>query len=219
MTSQSNIERFEETVGKQISEFPTARLLRRVEQGDVRIEHYHAILTTIFHQTYNGPYTFAKAAVNCSWRHEAAKEYLLHHADEEKTHWRWVLDDLRSTGYAGPSVRESPPHPSCVAYVGLNFFIAEVAPYARLAIAAVLEGIGATHGGAYGRKFLSALGLGKQHASFFLSHAETDKQHIIDLQRVIGSLDLSDEEWMWMIRAAESAGLFYRGMYDHEGFR
>jgi hypothetical protein len=39
-------------------------------------------------------HTFARAAVNCDWRHELAKEYLLRHAEEERTHWRWVLDDL-----------------------------------------------------------------------------------------------------------------------------
>lgn len=209
---------FDDVVASQIARFPGSRLLRHVEQGTVTMNHYHAILSTLFHQTYSGPYTFARAAVNCEWRHEAAKEYLLQHAEEERTHWRWVLDDLRNTGYAGPSLRNLPPHPSCQAYIGLNYYIAEHVPVARLAIAAVLEGIGATHGGTYGRKLLQDLKINTSQASFFLSHGETDKIHTVELREVIGKLDLSSDEWIWMSYAAETAGLFYRGMYDHDGF-
>ena len=218
MPSHDPLTSFDAVVAAQIARFPESRLIRRVEQGTVTLQHYHAILSTLFHQTYSGPYTFARAAVNCDWRHEAAKDYLLHHAEEERSHWRWVLDDLRHTDYEGPNLRELPPHPSCQAYIGLNYYIAEHVPVARLAIAAVLEGIGAAHGGVYGRKLLQALQLKSTQATFFLSHAETDKQHTEDLHSVIRQLALSAEEWRWMNHAAETGGLFYRGMYDHEAF-
>ena len=209
---------FERTVAAAIEEFPRGRLLQRADSGNVEMKHYHAILSTLFHQTYSGPYTFAKAAANCSWRQETAKEYLLRHAEEERTHWRWILDDLQATGYAGPDLRKEPPHYSAQAYVGLNYYIAEHVPVARLATAAVLEGIGATHGGIYGKKVLMALNLQKSQASFFLSHAETDLVHIAELNDVIAASDLTADEWRWMTHAAEMAGRFYRGMYDHEGF-
>jgi len=93
-TSISPTKRFETSVVAAIEAFPSARLLQLVNAGRADMRHYHAILSTLFHQTYSGPYTFARAAVNCDWRHELAKEYLLRHAEEERTHWRWVLDDL-----------------------------------------------------------------------------------------------------------------------------
>ena len=217
--SQSDLEtRFEDIVLAQIARFPDSRFMRRVETGTVELRHYHALLTTLFHQTYSGPYTFARAAVNCDWRHETAKEYLIQHAEEERTHWRWVLDDLASTGYTGVNPRAVPPHPSCQAYIGLNYYIAEHVPVARLAIAAVLEGIGAAHGATCGGKLLKALQLRKSQASFFTSHGETDKAHSVDLRQVITRCDLTDDEWMWMSHAAETAGLFYHGMYDHEDY-
>jgi hypothetical protein len=148
---------FEATVAAAIEAFPTARLMQRVKVGQVDMHHYHAILSTLFHQTYNGPYTFAQAAVNCDWRHEVAKEYLLRHAEEERTHWRWILDDLKSTGFAGPDPRREPPHYTAQAYIGLLYYIAERVPIARLAIASVLEGIGAALGGKYGRILLQTL--------------------------------------------------------------
>ena len=206
------------TIASRIDGFTEARLVRHVEAGTVTMAHYHALLVTVFHQTYSGPYTFARAGVNCEWRHEEAKEYLIRHAEEERTHWRWVLDDLASTGYAGPSPRTTPPHPSCQAYIGLNYYIAEHVPVARLAIAAVLEGIGAAHGGAYGGKLLQLLQLSQSQASFFLSHGITDKAHSLELREVIARCSLSSEEWMWMNYAADTAGLFYRAMYDHEAY-
>ena len=59
-------QRFSQIVEEAIEAFPRNRLCRRVDDGSLEMKHYHAILTTIFHQTYSGPYTFARAAVNCS---------------------------------------------------------------------------------------------------------------------------------------------------------
>jgi heme oxygenase len=209
---------FQRTVETAIKAFATSRLLQRANAGQVEMHHYHSILCTLFHQTYSGPYTFARAAVNCNWRHEAAKEYLLRHAEEERAHWRWILDDLKATGYEGPALRNEPPHYSTQAYVGLNYYIAEQFPVARLATAAVLEGIGAALGGQYGSILLQALKLQRSQASFFLSHAETDLVHTAELSEVIAKSCLTAEEWRWMNHAAGMAGMFYRAMYDHEAF-
>lgn len=211
-------QRFFQVVEGAIEAFPHNRLCQRVDAGSLEMKHYHAILTTIFHQTYSSPYTFARAAVNCSWRHEAAKDYLLRHADEERTHWRWVLNDLSATGYQGPSPRKGFPHSACQAYIGLNYFIAEQMPVARLAIAAVLEGIGGRYGGAYARRLVTQLGLDSQQTQFFSGHSETDKVHSDEIHKVIDQCELTPEEWGWMAHAAQTAGQFYRAMYDHEAF-
>ena len=209
---------FDGAVKAQIAAFPSARLIRRVEAGSVTMAHYHAILRTLFHQSYHGPYNMALAAVRCAWRHEAAKEFLLKHAEEESAHWRWVIDDLRATGYVGPSPRDELPHPTCEAYVSFAERVSEQAPYARLATNSVLEGIAAVCGGPYGKKLVTQLGLGKDQVTFFLNHAETDKEHVPEIEATIRACRYSDEEWRWMIHAANVAGQFYREMYDHEAF-
>lgn len=210
--------RFVKVVEETIETFPHNRLCQRIDNGSLEMKHYHAILTTIFHQTYSGPYTFARAAVNCSWRHEAAKDYLLRHAEEERTHWRWVLNDLSATGYQGPSPRMGFPHLTCQAYIGLNYYVAEQMPIARLAIAAVLEGIGGRYGGAYARRLVTQLGLNSQQTQFFSGHSETDIVHTAEIHTVIEQCELTPEEWGWMAHAAQTAGQFYRAMYDHEAF-
>jgi hypothetical protein len=101
---------FQDSVAKQIASFEGAELVERVARSDLSLGHYYSILTTLFHQTRSSPYTFAETAANCDWIHEEAKEFLLQHADEEKTHWRWILNDLKNTGFAGnrPAVGLSP---------------------------------------------------------------------------------------------------------------
>lgn len=211
-------EQFEAAVPRQIEAFEGAAMIQRVARGDVRLEHYHALLVTLFHQTRSSPYTFARAAVHCGWGHAAAKEYLLSHAEEERTHWRWILDDLRNTGYDGVDPQTIFPHPTCEAYISFNERIAECAPVARLATACVLEGIGAAFGERYGRKLLQTLGLTAKHASFFLSHGETDKVHANEVAGIIGQCRLSDTDWGWMTHAATMAGQLYKAMYSHEAF-
>lgn len=209
---------FRDTVGDHVAAFKAAGLVKRVERDDVSLTHYHAILTTLFHQTRSSPFTFAEAAANCDWRHEAAKEYLLQHAEEERTHWRWVLNDLRNSGYDGPDPRSLFPHPTCEAYISFNERVAKRMPVARLAIACVLEGIGAAFGEQYGRRLLQSLKLRPDQGSFFLSHGETDKQHIEEVWEVIARCDLRPEEWSWMNHAAAVAGHLYCAMYSHEAF-
>jgi len=215
----SGPEAFQQVLDTQIANFGSARVFGLLRSGRLQLSHYHSLLLTLFHQTQSSPYTFATAAANCTWTHETIKEYLLCHAEEERTHWRWVIDDLRTSGYAGPDPRSCFPHPSCEAYISFNERIAHRQPVARLAIASVLEGIGAHFGATYGHELLKALRLPREHATFFLSHGETDKRHANELRAVIAQAQLNSGEWAWMTHCAAVAGSLYRNMYDHEAFQ
>lgn len=209
---------FQETVEHQVAAFETATLVKRVAAGRASLRDYHTILTTILHQTRNGPYTFALAAAHCPWKHAEAKEYLLRHALEEHTHWKWVIDDLQSTGFMGADPACALAHSAAEAYVSYNEHLATRMPVARLATASVLEGIGARFGGKYGGMFLTQIGIKPNQATFFLSHGETDKAHIEDLAAVIARLELDDDGWRGMSQAAAVGGALYRAMYSHEGY-
>lgn len=218
VNGEANSRTFFDCVASRINSFETARIFTLLKEGQLNIGHYHSLLCTLFHQSHSTPYTFAKAAANCSWRHEQIKEYLLKHAEEERTHWRWILADLKSTEYQGADPRSTFPHPTCEAYISFNERIADHMPIARLAIAIVLEGIGEKFGEAYGRQLLRALNIGPEQATFFLRHGETDKVHAQELRELITGADLTSDEWNWMVHAADIAGRFYRAMYDHEAF-
>jgi hypothetical protein len=100
----------------------------------------------------------------------------------------------------------------------LNYHVADFEPLARLATAAVLEGIGPRYSAELGAKLLGALKIGPEAASFFISHGETDKRHWQELLGVIERLDLSGDQWRKMCAAAQTAGRLYAAMYDHDGY-
>ena len=96
----SQLQQLRDTIDLAIGQFPQNIVCRKVDTGDFELTDYQKLLRMIFHQVREGPFTFALAGVNCGPHLRSAKEYLLHHAEEEKLHWRWVVNDLKETGYA-----------------------------------------------------------------------------------------------------------------------
>ena len=215
----SDRETFRKAVAEGVSGFPDNAICRALDDGTIEMADYHRLLSTLFQQTYEGPGTFALAGFSCPHRFERARQFLVHHAEEEQDHWRWVVNDLKRTGYAGPDPRETYPCPDTQAYVAFNVYTATRHPVARLAIAAVLEGIGGRWGTPYGRKLIEQLGLARTQASFILSHGELDKGHVEEVFEVIDTCELTTDEWGWMAHAARTAGVLYRRMYDAAGRR
>ncbi|MBS0367469.1 MAG: iron-containing redox enzyme family protein [Proteobacteria bacterium] len=209
-----NLQEFESKVTALVEQFPTNRLMTILDQGAFTMSSYHALLLTLFHQVQNGPGTFALAGAMLPPHLWEARHYLLHHADEEKTHWQWILNDLEATGYAGSDPRETAPRPACAAYIAYNYYIALRNPIARLAIASVLEGFGARYGKLYATKLAKALSLRHDQLQFFFGHGDTDVGHTQEIFEVLGKSNLSEVDWCTMIDVAGTASALYRAMYD-----
>lgn len=207
-------ETFLEVMEAAVAAFPDNRLCRKLDAGALTLADYQSLLRMLFHQTFEGPSTFALAAAHCAPRHQQARDYLIAHAEEEKSHWQWVINDLRATGDHGPDPRTQFAEPACAAYVAFNVYTAIRQPLARLGIAAVLEGIGAVHGTNYGQRLVTSLRLDRAHASFFLSHGALDIGHVQDVMAVIEASEPTAAEWAWLAHAARVGGLMYRRMYD-----
>ncbi len=205
---------FQQAVAEAVASFPANAMCRRLDAGDFAMQDYRRLLRTLFHQTFEGPATFALAGFHCPLRHEAARAYLMKHAEEEKHHYEWLISDLRNVGDDGPDPRSTFPGPATAAYVAFNVYCALREPVARLAIAAVLEGIGGRHGTTYGRRLATTLGLTRAQASFFLSHGELDVGHVEEVLATIDACDLGPRDWAFMAHAARTAGALYNGMYD-----
>ena len=212
-----NRKTFRDAVAHAVGAFPDNATCRRLDAGELQVADYHRLLLTLFQQTFEGPGTFALAGFHCDTRFERARQYLVHHAEEEHEHWRWVIDDLRSSGYTGPDPRETWPCPETQAYVAFNVYTATRHPLARLGIAAVLEGIGGRWGTPYGRKLVEQLDLKPTQCTFFLAHGELDRGHVEEVFEVIDSCDLDERAWGWLTHAARTAGVLYRAMYDVAG--
>jgi heme oxygenase len=175
---------------------------------------YHAVLCTLFHQVSSGSGSFALAASQLDLHYWDAKDYLLHHAEEEKTHWQWILNDLRETGFAAPTPDQELPSAACEAYIAYNYYVAQRRPLGRLAIAAVLEGIGATYSKAYAMKVTRLLNLRPAQLQFFLGHGDTDVGHVKDIFDVLRRTPLSEKEWDVMTHTANTGFVLYQAMYE-----
>ena len=205
---------FLDVVQRQVALFSAAPPLQKLKKGDFALADYHRALLTIFHQVYESASTFSLAAAFMESCRCEAKAYLMQHAEEEKLHWRWIISDLRNTGYDGPDPRTLPPASSAAAYIGYNYYIALKFPLGRLAIAATLESIGANFGGPYSARIMDALKLGADQVVFFRGHGDTDIGHTREIVDVLANAGLTSDEWSSMASIAETAGALYCSMYE-----
>jgi ferritin len=207
------VERFSATVKNQAALFADAPICKRLQTEGVCINDYHTVLKRIFHQVQESASTFSLAAANCDNRHFEVKSYLMKHAEEEKLHWEWILNDLRTTGYEGKDPREDFADPTAQAYIAYNYYMAVKRPIGRLAIAAVLENIGATHGKNFATILCQQLHLRPDQAQFFFGHGDTDVGHTQEILDVLSRANLDEKEWQLVCNIGETAGVLYRQLY------
>lgn len=86
-------------------------------------------------------------------------------------------------------------------------------PIGRLAIAAVLENIGATHAKNFAIILCKQLRLRSDQAQFFFGHGDTDVGHTKEILDVLGRANLDEKEWQLMCNIGETAGALYRQLY------
>src|SRR5688572_5724464 len=102
-TQTSSLKAYIDTSERNIQTFVQDNIIvEKLKNGTLAMADYHNLLVVLFHQVYFSSTSFALAGSMCSTIDIAARDYLFHHAEEEKSHWNWILDDLKSTGYNGP---------------------------------------------------------------------------------------------------------------------
>ncbi len=207
---------FESVVAAQVEAFAQTPAYRKLRNQTLTLQDYHDVLLAILPQTLDGPVTFALAAGFVPPAYPDVRSYLLHHAEEEKLHWQWVIEDLAHTGYRGPDPLTSFPTVSAAAYVAYNYSVAMRFPVGRLAIAATLESIGARYGGDSARRLMTQLNLQPHQVRFFEGHGDTDIGHTQDILDVLQTCSLSPDDWHRMCHIAEVAGHLYRQMYTEK---
>lgn len=214
MSTNKELDLFRQNLDELIKGFESAKIAQKTRDGKLTRKDYASFLRVILPQVYSSSATFALAAARCSMKHLKIREYLFHHAEEEHSHWRWILDDLRSLGESDVPRPDEPSTVEATAYISLNYMISEKHPYARLGVAAFLEGVSGRLAGTYGAQVLKLLSLTKENAYFLFSHSQFDQGHIEDIFAVLKECDLSTEEWVWMNHAAAAAARLYINMLD-----
>ncbi len=203
-----------ESIQTSIEDFRSTKVLRKLEAEQLTLGEYQEILRKLFFQVLHSSSSFSLAACQCSGSELEAKSYLMRHAEEEKDHWKWILSDLKNTGYSWDNPHATPPEPSTAGYVGFNYFIAQTDPIGRLAIAATLESFGAKFGAWSAKKLQSQLGLDKTQVVFFGGHGDTDVGHTEEIFDVLSRTQLSDRRTRELVSVSRNASALYCRMYE-----
>jgi len=211
----SHVDELKQIATHAIDEFSRNAVICAIKAKQWTRDDYERLLLTIFPQVHQGTMSFALAAGNCANKWSGLREFLVHHADEEMIHYKWIADDLKSIGYKGAPPEHLLPSPPTQAYICFNFFNAHHLPPSRLASSVVLEGLGASLTPTDYAELFQSSGLRQENFSFFISHSSTDKGHILELWDMIESLDMKDLEWRWVKHACRTAGAYYKAMYDY----
>lgn len=119
--------------------------------------------------------------------------YLLHHAEEERGHWEWILDDLAVLGVVDRKKEEQrPPSVHATAVVGCGYVWAmNYHPAAYLGYMSMFEG----H--PYTVEFLEEqilkTGLPREAFRYYLDHARLDQMHAAEIHGLLDDLSLPPE--------------------------
>ncbi|HEX6757618.1 MAG TPA: iron-containing redox enzyme family protein, partial [Propionibacteriaceae bacterium] len=120
-------------------------------------------------------------------------DYLKHHIPEERGHDDWLLADLDSIGIPRDQVLRRVPSPTIAALVGSQYYwMQHVHPVGLLGYIALLEGyppkrqdIG---------QMQAATGYGPEAFRTLLLHADLDPHHGDDLDHLLDSLPLTEQQ-------------------------
>ena len=211
----ATMDQLENEIKKAIQGFEKNNLfIDKIRENDLGIEDYHRILLGVFSQVFMSSSSFALASASLGEKYQIAKDYLLHHAEEEKSHWVWILNDLASTGYKGPDPRIMHPHFTTQGYFAYAMYLGYQFPIGRLCMAAVLEGISGSLGPKYGPQVMTMLKIAPEFMQFFKSHGELDKGHSQEVLDAIRKTELTGYEYWKLIGVAKNTSELYKSIYN-----
>ena len=212
---KSNFDEFVSIAKDCVSQFIIGNpVVDKLEYGSFSINDYHNLLKSLFHQVYYSSSSFGLAGTMVDSRYHEIRDYLMEHAEEEKEHWTWIINDLYTSGYNGVDPREMFPSKATQAYISYAMFIAHKHPVSRLAMGFVLEDLSGNFGAQYGNKAAEILGLTRDQVSFSVQHGELDQGHSQDIIDVLSRANLSEYEWAHCCHTARLTIEMYKDMYS-----
>jgi hypothetical protein len=120
-------------------------------------------------------------------------DYLEHHIPEELGHDDWLLEDLESLGMSRDQVLGRVPSPTIAALVGAQYYwIQHVHPVGLLGYMALLEGYPPSPHDI--DRVQAATGYGPAAFRTLRLHADLDPQHRNDLDDLLDSLPLTEQQ-------------------------
>ena len=172
-------------------DFETNPVVLDAVANGMSIERYRKLLLELYHVVWHFNPVCAAAASRIPDAQRQVRYFLYEHMHEESGHEEWVMNDLEAVGVGHADTRGHQPSVHTLALTGYNYFAADRRhPCSVLGMMYTLEVIASVYGGAFSSAIRESLLLeGDRGVSFISSHAEMDAEHMIELRKILNTVE------------------------------
>ena len=184
-----------------------APAIQRALTGQVTLDLYVEFLTQAYHHVRHTVPLLMAVGAHLPPRHEWLREPILHYLDEERGHEQWILNDIERAGGDRAAAAASQPAVATECMVAYAYdMIQRRNPLGFFGMVFVLEGTSVALALNAADRIQSQLQLPVNAFSYLRSHGELDKEHVGDLESILGRVTDEDDRAA-VIRCAK--GIFW----------
>lgn len=185
-------------------------VLQRLEDGSVTIEDYRRLLFNLRQQVVDGSPWISRAASNFDIAHFELRAAAITHAEEEHRDYLMIERDYVAVGGTLEELRAGRTNLGSEALSGYMFTYADRPnPVGLLGAMFIIEGLGAQRAAGWAARFQEVLGLADNQVYFMRYHQQADAEHTGDMEAILTSGIISDEDADEVVRCAEVVARLY----------
>ena len=188
----------------------TVPVLSRLEDGTVSLEDYKRLLFNLRQQVVDGSLWISRAASNFDVEHFDLRAAAIRHAEEEHRDYHMLERDYVAVGGSLDELRAGRKNVGSEALSGYMFHYADRPnPTGLLGAMYIIEGLGAQRAAGWARRFQEVLGLADNQVHFMVYHQEADGEHTGNMNAILTSGIISDEDADEIVRCAQVVARLY----------
>ena len=190
-----------------------APVIQRALQGDITRELYVEFLTQAYHHVRHTVPLLMAVGSRLGEQHDWLRDAVLHYLDEEKGHEQWILSDIEHAGGDRVAAAAAQPAIATEAMVAYAYdTVMRRNPLGFFGMVYVLEGTSVALALHAADRIQAALQLPTKAFSYLRSHGELDKEHVGDLESILGRFT-EEGDRAAVIRCAKGIFWLYGNMF------
>lgn len=185
-------------------------ILRRLDEGTVTLHDYQRLLFNLRQQVVDGSPWISRAASNFDIEHFELRTAAIKHAQEEHRDYLMLERDYVAVGGSLDELRGGRKNLGSEALSGYMFTYADRPnPVGLLGAMYIIEGLGAQRAAGWAARFQEVLGLADSQVHFMRYHEVADGNHTGDLEAILTSGMISDDDADEIVRCAQVVARLY----------
>jgi pyrroloquinoline quinone (PQQ) biosynthesis protein C len=185
-------------------------VLARLADGTVTLDDYKRLLFNLRQQVVDGSLWISRAASNFDIDHFELRAAAIRHAEEEHRDYHMLERDYVAVGGSLDELRAGRKNLGSEALSGYMFHYADRPnPTGLLGAMFIIEGLGAQRAAEWAHRFQEVLGLADNQVHFMVYHQEADGEHTGNMNAILTSGIITDEDADEIVRCAQVVSRLY----------